>query len=192
MGNSSHPSVSQYSSHRYLQYLVLCISYCYQIWDQPLLINPAEARTAGKGTSLTIQSLTCSSQETGAHWFPQTQQFILLVNLYRNPWSWVWTERKLSWQDSRRWQNKLLCLLYWPISSHTISTHRWDLLNLRLCNQPCYCIAPSVTGWKRSKVTLVLCRTTCCEELPVHSLNKVHKKHTKVVYPIKLQFGPCS
>lgn len=145
-----------------------------------------------------MQSLTCFSQESGAHSFLQTHQFLLLLNqpVQESLWwanCWAWTEGKLSCQNSRRQhQINYSCLLYWSISSCITSTHRYDQLNSCLCNQTHYSIASSVTEQHSSKLVLVLCRITCWGELPVHFLNKVHKKHTKIIYPTKQQFGPCS
>lgn len=44
-----------------------------------VLVNSPKARIAGKETSLTMQSLTCFSQESGAHWLLQTHQLLLFL-----------------------------------------------------------------------------------------------------------------
>lgn len=116
---------------------------------RPALINSAKAMITGKGTSLMMQSLTCSSQEPGAHWLPQTQQLISLVH-QSVQWS-LRLSKPLSWKKTvlaefkETRQNKLPCLLCWSISSCIISTSRCDQLNLCFCNQPCNCVAPSLT-----------------------------------------------
>lgn len=134
----------------------------------PVLVNSPKARIAGKGTSLTMQSLTCFSQEILASTntpIPLTAQSFCtgiseMSKLPRLNW------RKTVWSEFKETtQNKLLCLLYWSISSCIISTHRYDELNSCLCNQTHYCIASSVTEQNRSKLVLMLHKITCWDDL---------------------------
>lgn len=98
----------------------------------PALVHSAKARIIGKGTSLTMQSLSPVHYRRMEPTVFHNAAIHLTGQSIHNLWGWanpwVWTERKLSWQNSRRQDKINYCFCFTGQTAYILYPHT-DVIN---------------------------------------------------------------